>query len=219
MKTIEILGDILDDYYGELYERYKIPATYPKKVKSLLAEAMGDDVEININSGGGDVFSGFEIYTAILQYKGNVRINVTGLAASAASVIMCAGECYISPVGTVMVHCSACYASGNHNDLEKTAETLKTIDESIANAYVTETGMTKEKAVALMEDTTWLTADRAVELGLCDGYMEKINTSAQSGEKSSDGKQKNDKKAMTNAADTARVRARFLKMKGENQNV
>ena len=216
MKIIEILGDILDDYYGELYERYKIPATYPKKVKSLLAEADGDDVEININSGGGDVFSGFEIYTAILQYKGNVRINVTGLAASAASVIMCAGDCYISPVGTVMVHCSACYASGNHNDLEKTAETLKTIDECIANAYVTKTGMTKEKAVALMEDTTWLTADRAVELGLCDGYMEKVNTSAQSGEKSSDSK-KNDKRA--SAAKAARAKARFLTMKGENQNV
>ena len=216
MKIIEILGDILDDYYGELYERYKIPATYPKKVKSLLAEADGDDVEININSGGGDVFSGFEIYTAILQYKGNVRINVTGLAASAASVIMCAGECYISPVGTVMVHCSACCARGNHNDLEKTAETLKTIDECIANAYVTKTGMTKEKAVALMEDTTWLTADRAVELGLCDGYIQKVNTSAQSGEKSSDSK-KNDKRA--SAAKAARAKARFLTMKGENQNV
>lgn len=216
MKIIEILGDILDDYYGELYERYKIPATYPKKVKSLLAEADGDDVEININSGGGDVFSGFEIYTAILQYKGNVRINVTGLAASAASVIMCAGDCYISPVGTVMVHCSACYASGNHNDLEKTAETLKTIDECIANAYVTKTGMTKEKAVALMEDTTWITAEKAVELGLCDGYIQKVNTSAQSGEKFSDSK-KNDKRA--SAAKAARAKARFLTMKGENQNV
>ena len=216
MKTIEILGDILDDYYGELYERYKIPATYPKKVKSLLAEAGGDDVEINIKSGGGDVFSGFEIYTAILQYKGNVRINVTGLAASAASVIMCAGDCYISPVGTVMVHCSACCARGNHNDLEKTAETLKTIDECIANAYVTKTGMTKEKAVALMEDTTWITAEKAVELGLCDGYIQKVNTSAQSGEKSSDSK-KNDKRA--SAAKAARAKARFLTMKGENQNV
>ena len=215
MKIIEILGDILDDYYGELYERYKIPATYPKKVKSLLAEADGDDVEININSGGGDVFSGFEIYTAILQYKGNVRINVTGLAASAASVIMCAGECFISPVGTVMVHCSACCARGNHNDLEKTAEALKTIDESIANAYVTKTGMTKEKAVALMEDTTWLTADRAVELGLCDGYIQKVNTSAQSGEKPSDSK-KNDKRASAMAAKAAKAKARFLTMKGEN---
>ena len=218
MKTIEIVGDILDDYYGEMYERYKIPATYPKKVKSQLAEAMGDDVEININSGGGDVFSGFEIYSEILKYKGNVRINVTGLAASAASVIMCAGDCYISPVGTVMVHCSACCARGNHNDLEKTAETLKTIDECIANAYVTKTGMTKEKAVALMEDTTWLTADRAVELGLCDGYMEKVNTSAQSGEKSSDSK-KNDKRASAMAAKAAKAKARFLTMKGENQNV
>ena len=218
MKTIEIVGDILDDYYGAMYERYNIPASYPKKVKSQLAEAAGDDVEININSGGGDVFSGFEIYTAILQYKGNVRINVTGLAASAASVIMCAGECYISPVGTVMVHCSACCARGNHNDLEKTAETLKTIDESIANAYIAKTGMDREKAIAMMEDTTWITAEKAVEMGLCDGYIQKVNTSVQAGEKSSDSK-KNDKKASAAAAKAAKAKARFLTMKGENQNV
>ena len=218
MKTIEIVGDILDDYYGAMYERYNIPASYPKKVKSQLAEAAGDDVEININSGGGDVFSGFEIYSEILKYKGNVHINVTGLAASAASVIMCAGECYISPVGTVMVHCSACCARGNHNDLEKTAEALKTIDESIANAYVTKTGMTKEKAVALMEDTTWITAEKAVEMGLCDGYIQRVNTSVQSGEKSSDSK-KNDKRASAVAAKAAKAKARFLTMKGENQNV
>ena len=117
-----------------------------------------------------------------------------------------------------MVHCSACRASGNHTDLANAAETLTTIDESIANAYVTKTGMTKEKAVALMEDTTWLTADRAVELGLCDGYMKKVNTSAQSGEKSSDSK-KNDKKASAMAATAAKAKARFLTMKGENQNV
>lgn len=219
MKIIEIVGDILDDFYGQMYERYKIPATYPQKIKSQLSEADGDDIEININSGGGDVYAGFEIYSEILKYKGNVRINVTGLAASAASVIMCAAESRISPVGMVMVHCSSCSARGNHNDMEKAADFLKTVDESIANAYAAKTGMPIEKAVALMEDTSWLTAGKAVELGLCDGYMEKINTSAQSGEKSSDGKQKNDKKAMTNAADTARVRARFLKMKGENQNV
>ncbi len=212
MKTIDITGEILDDEWGPIYEYYEIPATYPKKVKSQLAEASGDDVEININSGGGDVFSGFEIYSEILRYKGNVRINVTGLAASAASVIMCAGECYISPVGTVMVHCSACYASGNHNDLEKTAETLKTIDESIANAYVAKTGMDREKAIAMMEDTTWLTADKAVELGLCDGYLKRVNTSAQSGEKSSDSK-KNDNTAI------AKAKARFLNLKGDNSNV
>lgn len=212
MKTIDITGEILDDEWGPIYEYYEIPATYPKKVKSQLAEASGDDVEININSGGGDVFSGFEIYSEILKYKGNVRINVTGLAASAASVIMCAGECYISPVGMVMVHCCSCRASGNHNDMKKTAETLKLIDTSIANAYVTKTGMDREKAIAMMEDTTWLTADKAVELGLCDGFLKRVNTSAQSGEKSSDSK-KNDNTAI------AKAKARFLNLKGDNSNV
>lgn len=214
MKIIEIVGDILDDFYGQMYERYKIPATYPQKIKSQLSEADGDDIEININSGGGDVYAGFEIYSEILKYKGNVRINVTGLAASAASVIMCAAESRISPVGMVMVHCSSCFARGNHNDMEKAADFLKTVDESIANAYAAKTGMTKEKAVALMEDTSWLTAEKAVELGLCDGYIAKINTSGNKPEGTpTDNKLKNDKAA------AAKAKARFLMMRGEMQNV
>ena len=78
--------------------------------------------------------------------------------------------------------------------------------------------MTKEKAVALMEDTTWIKDEKAVELGLCDGYIQKVNTSAQSGEKFSDSK-KNDKRASATAAKAAKAKARFLTMKGENQNV
>lgn len=217
MRTIEINGSIVDDDYGAMYDRYGIEATYPKKVKSQLAEAEadGDDVEININSGGGDVFAGFEIYTAILGYKGNVRINVTGIAASAASVIMCAADCRISPVGMVMVHCSSCYAgAGDHKYLEKMADMLKNIDESIASAYVTKTGMSKGKAVELMNDTTWLTAEKAVELGLCDGYIAKINTSGKKPEGTpTDNKLKNDKAA------AAKAKARFLMMRGEMQNV
>lgn len=212
MKTIDIIGNIISDDYGRMYEKYGIASSYPAKIKQALSEANGDDVEININSGGGDVFAGFEIYTAILTYKGNVKINVTGLAASAASVIMCAADSFISPVGMIMIHCSSCYAGGNHNDLEKTADTLKSIDESIANAYVSKTGMSKEKALALMEETTWMTADKAVEMGLCNGYISKVNT-AKSEEISADGKQNDNNKAK------AKAKARFLTMRGENHNV
>ena len=69
-----------------------------------------------------------------------------------------------------------------------------------------------------MEDTTWITAEKAVEMGLCDGYIQRVNTSVQAGEKSSDSR-KNDKKASAMAANAARAKARFLTMKGENVNV
>lgn len=215
MRTIDICGDIVGDYSGHIYDRYNYPCTYPKKVKDILAGvAENEDVEININSGGGDVFAGYEIYTAILTHKGNVQINVTGLAASAASVIMCAGKSRISPVGMVMVHCCSVWASGNHAELEKTADTLKAIDESIANAYVAKTGMEKAKALELMEKTTWLTADKAVELGLCDGYIERVNASGkQSDGTPTDRTPKNDKTA------AAKAKARFLTMRGEMRNV
>lgn len=212
MKTIDITGSIVSDDYGRYYDKYNIPCCYPAKVKDILAKANGEDIEININSGGGNIFAGFEIYTAILTYKGNVKINVTGLAASAASVIMCAGECRISPVGTVMIHCCSTYSEGNRIDMEKTAEMLGTVDDNIANAYIAKTGMSRENALAMMEKTTWLTADKAVEIGLCSGFIEKVNTSAQAGEKSPDSK-KIDKTAQ------AKARAKFLKMKGETKNV
>ena len=79
----------------------------------------------------------------------------------------------MSPIGMLMIHCvSTSRVAGNHQDMEKMAETLRTYDEALANAYVLKTGRQKDEILQLMNEETWLTADRAVELGFVDGISE-----------------------------------------------
>lgn len=100
-------------------------------------------------------------------------IEVESLAASAASVVAMAGHSSISPVGMLMIHCvSAGRVSGNHQTMEKMAETLRTYDEALASAYVEKTGKSKDEILELMNKETWLTAERAVELGFIDAISD-----------------------------------------------
>lgn len=208
MATIDITGEIVSDEDGKIYERWNFQVVYPQKIKDALKEAKGEAVDININSGGGNLFAANEIYGALQAYGGEVNIHVVGMAASAASVIMCAGHCDIVPAGVVMVHRASMRVGGNANDMGKAAEVLGTIDRAIANAYIAKTGMSEAEALAMMDKETWHTAAEAIKLGLCDGYFESKNTPAQ----------RSDKKAKTtNAAAKAKAQAqfKFLNLKGD----
>lgn len=96
---------------------------------------------------------------------------IVGQACSAASIIAMAGHCEMSPTALMMVHCVSTRASGNHNDMEKTAEILKIADDALSNAYMAKTGMSKEEVLQMMEEETWLTAEQARAKGLIDGIM------------------------------------------------
>lgn len=87
MMDIEIKGVICSDDEAWYYEWFGEACTSPRTVSKLIQQANGDDLTVKINSGGGNVFAASEIYTELKGYKGNVRIQVQGLAASAASVI------------------------------------------------------------------------------------------------------------------------------------
>lgn len=171
--VIKIDGDIISNDWKPAYDWYGITSTCPRDVTDLLNLAEeGEPIDVKINSGGGDVLAGQEIYT-ILRGRPDVNIEIESLAASAASVIAMAGHCLISPVGMVMIHNVSTYgASGNHQELEKIAHTLRKWDEALASAYVAKTGREKKEILQLMEKETWLPADRAVELGFVDGITQ-----------------------------------------------
>ncbi len=171
-KKINIKGPIIPSSYQRVYDWFGIEAISPKRVNELLDEANGEDIDIEINSGGGSVPAGSEIYTALKSYKGNTNGRIVGLAASAASVIaMGCKNLSMSPTGQLMIHNSSTYASGDYRDMEHTAEVLKTVNETIANAYRIKTGKTQEELLALMDDETWMSAKRAKELGFIDEIM------------------------------------------------
>jgi ATP-dependent Clp endopeptidase proteolytic subunit ClpP len=171
MKRINIYGPIVPNSYKWFYEWFDEDCACPRDVDSVLAEANGDDVEVYINSPGGVIDSGSEIYTMLKAYKGNVKIYITGAAHSAASIIAMARYCEMSPTALMMVHCVSSGASGNHNDMEKMAEILRTADDALSNAYVAKTGKQKSEILKMMEEETWLTAEKAKEIGLIDAIM------------------------------------------------
>ena len=173
---LNIKGDIVNDDVKRMINLltewgWPILGDYfaPMDLKSALAEMPeGDRLEVKINSGGGDVLAGQEIY-AILRARNDVDIEVESLAASAASVIAMAGPSKISPIGMVMIHDVSTYGvCGNHQDMEKVAKELKAWDEALAAAYVAKTGKSQEEIIKLMDKETWLPAARAVELGFID---------------------------------------------------
>lgn len=176
---IYVNGTIVDSDDAWIYDLFGIENMSPTKMKDALKEADGNDVDIFINSGGGSVFAGSEIYSMIQRYKGNVIIHVTGLAASAASVIACAGKCLMAPTAQMMVHNVSSYGSGDYKNFDKMSEILKKANEAIAAAYVQKSGMSMQDALELMDVETWLTAKDALEYGLIDGIEENQNANKQ----------------------------------------
>ncbi|WP_339200460.1 head maturation protease, ClpP-related [Paenibacillus sp. FSL P2-0322] len=154
-----------------IYDWFGIATINPAAVSDFLDEANGEDVEITIISGGGDVYSGAEIYTSLRDYHGNSTVKVV-FAASAASVIAMGGKkVLMSPAGQMMIHNSSTSAWGDRNDMNDTATMLKSVDDSIANAYVNKTGMSREELLGLMDQETWMDAVKAKELGFVDEIM------------------------------------------------
>ena len=171
MKYIDLKGEVVESGSEWLYDWYGIQATSPKMIQRALNQAMGDDVTIRINSGGGSVFAGCDIYNMLRTYEGNVNIEIHGLCASIAGVIAMAGKTKMSPVAQFMIHNVSCKSQGDYRDMEHTAETLKKANKTIANAFILKTGMSEEDAKKLMDNETWITANECLELGLVDEIM------------------------------------------------
>lgn len=165
---IDIKGAIVSNDDAWIYDWFGETYTSPKNVSAALEEANGEDVDIEINSGGGDVFAGSEIYAAIRAYPGTVNIHVVGLAASAASVIACAAKSDIAPTAQMMVHNVSTWAAGNYHDMDHASNMLKQANRAIAAAYVEKSGMPEKDALDLMDAETWITAQDAVDYGLID---------------------------------------------------
>lgn len=174
---INIRGVMVPNEYKVYYDYFGEECTCPKDVQQIMdAFLEGDEIEVYINSPGGVIDVGSEIYTLLREKKDNVKIYITGEACSAASIAAMAAYCEMSPTALMMVHCVSTYAGGNHNDMEHTAEVLRTADRALCSAYTTKSGMQEEDVLKMMEHETWLTASQALEHGLIDAVMFQENT-------------------------------------------
>lgn len=167
--TLRIEGEINSDGWDWWTGRKKEGSA--TRLRNALRNMHGD-VVVWLNSPGGSVVVGSEIYTMLRAYNGRVRVIVDGLAASAASVIAMAGdEVVMSPTAYMMIHCASTVAYGNRQAMEQSVEMLEEVDKGILSAYLHKTGRSAEELQVMMERETWMNAARARELGFCDRIL------------------------------------------------
>lgn len=144
----------------------------PRMFKDELFSETGP-ITIWINSPGGDCIAASQIYSMLMDYKGDVTIKIDGIAASAASVIAMAGtKVLMSPTALMMIHNPSTTAFGDHRDMAKAIELLDEVKESIINAYAIKTNKSRAVLSHLMDNETWMNANKAIELGFADGILE-----------------------------------------------
>lgn len=173
---IFIYGDIVPDGYEQGED------TSAGSFRDALAAFDGmSEIDIRINSGGGDVFTAVAIYNILKRHKAKTNVYIDGLAASAASVIAMAGDTVTMPSNAMlMIHNAWTFAIGNHHDLRKSADDLERINNStVKQSYMSRNEAIEESDITrLMDEETWLTAAQAREMGLVDSVSESVQVAA-----------------------------------------
>lgn len=131
-------------------------------------------ITVRINSVGGDVFAAQAIYTQLKTNPAKITVIVDGLAASAASIIAMAGDVVKMPANAMMmIHNPMLGLVGyfTADEMEKFAEQLDAVKESIINAYIAKTGLDRKTLSKMMDEETWMTGQEAVEKGFADEVL------------------------------------------------
>lgn len=140
------------------------------------AKASGKKISLRLNSGGGDVFAGVAIASAVRE--AGIPVRVEGVAASIASVIAAASPRVVMSIGsTIMVHRPWTYAAGNASAMRAEADTLDKLQSAMEDIYVSKTGskFSREQWQAALvgkdgADGSWWTGAEAVANGMADEY-------------------------------------------------
>lgn len=175
---LDIYGDISSCWWDD------DAMSAPKLSKQL--DELGDVSQINvhINSYGGEVAEGLAIYSALRRHKARVRTTCDGFACSIASVIFMAGdERLMSDASLLMIHNAWTSACGvNAADLRKLADDMDTITSASKSAYMARVSITEDELTELMDAETWISPADAVDMG----FATAIET-FESGDKASQG--------------------------------
>ncbi len=155
-------NDVIDDWFG----------ISSAMIVEALQAAGGRDVLVHVNSPGGMVFEGLSIYSAFKQYEGKVTMRVEGLAASAASFVICAAdEVLIEPGAMIMIHDAWDITVGDAAEHRKAADVLDKVSGNIANIYALKSGTDADTWRAAMIEETWYGSAEAVGAGLADSVV------------------------------------------------
>lgn len=134
-------------------------------------EAFGevDTIEVAINSRGGEVDHALSIFNFLKNHPAKVNMRVDGVAMSAASIILMAGDDIAMPANAIlMIHSPWIYAQGNADDLRQAADVLDTFESALLETYQARSGKTADALKAMLADETFMTAKEALAHGFAD---------------------------------------------------
>lgn len=151
----------------------------PSAVIEELKKCKGSSLTVHLLSEGGDVFQARAIYNAIRNFKGPKVVCVDGLAASAATFVMMAGDRVVAePGSSFMTHGPWTQAMGNAEDLRKLADQLELEKKNIATIYSQKTGKSMEEMMTWLEEEKWFGNEEAISNGFIDSEL-KPNSKAE----------------------------------------
>lgn len=176
--TIKLFGDVTSDEWVWLYGLFGLPCCSPKTVRDAIAQLPADeDLIIEVNSPGGDVWAGFEIFGLLQSLGERTEAHIIAMAASAATTITSAcARVFASPVAQIMIHQPAVSAWGSYNneDTQRMLNFLDSVKASIINGYLVKCGgkASRRTLEKLVDQNTWMPAQDAIKLGLVDGLLD-----------------------------------------------
>lgn len=177
MVTIPVKGMITPNDMAEVYSWFGYEVVTPTDVSKSLNDANGQDITLEINSPGGYVDAGSEIYTALKKYQGNVTAQIVGQACSAASwIALAADRVEMSPTAQLMIHRASTEVDGNVDDVASALQSLNSLDSAFVDLYSKRSGMDKQDVYRMMCKTTWMNAKEAVNNGFADAIMFEENS-------------------------------------------
>lgn len=172
---INLNGYVVADEDQQVYDFFGLPAFCPATVRKALEDnPEGETLVLEVNSYGGSVWAGGEIYTVLRSAEVDTRAEIQSIAASAASYLsLGCDEVWISPVAQMMIHLPECCTQGNRDDHGQSVKMLNATEESILNTYEAKSGgkRSREDLQQMMQEVCWLTAQDALDAGLVDGIL------------------------------------------------
>lgn len=137
------------------------------------------NLNLHINSPGGDVFEAQAIYSQLKTHKAKKTVHIDGLAASAASIVAMAGDEILMPENAMMmIHNPFGLAVGESADMRRVADRLDKVKDTMLSVYARKTGLTPDHISDLLNEETWMTAEEAVDLGFADHLAEPVKIAA-----------------------------------------
>ena len=147
----------------------KMGITALRFVEDLAALGEIEEIDVRINSNGGDVYDSISMYNALIRHPAKIIVHIDGIAASGASMVAMAGDLVLMPRNALMmIHSPWAGAVGNAIVFREKADAMDKAKASLVMAYSQKSGLLPERIEKMMDEETWLTAEEAVSLHLAD---------------------------------------------------